>query len=221
MLELQEKLNFEAFGMARDAKVTKEGKVVNWKRCIYMECAELIDSFSWKHWKDINGGIDRANIEMEMVDIWHFLMSYLLSQKEKRSLVVLLSGAVEETSDVRLPKTWKPEDNKKIDAYLDEFENLMALALINNDSDEFIEHISEQFFICCSVVGLSLERLYRVYLTKNVLNKFRQEHGYKEGNYIKVWDGKEDNVVALEILQNEPDLDFEALYQALKSFYPK
>ena len=35
---------------------------------------------------------------------------------------------------------------------------------------------------------------------KNVLNKFRQDNGYKEGTYRKIWNGKEDNVVLSEIL---------------------
>jgi hypothetical protein len=28
---------------------------------------------------------------------------------------------------------------------------------------------------------------------KNVLNFFRQDNGYKEGTYVKNWDGREDN----------------------------
>ena len=37
-------------------------------------------------------------------------------------------------------------------------------------------------------------------LVKNVLNKFRQDNGYKTGEYSKVWFGKEDNVHLEEIL---------------------
>jgi hypothetical protein len=45
-----------------------------------METVEAIDSVSWKHWKDIKGGIDSDNFQVEIVDVWHFLMSYLLEQ---------------------------------------------------------------------------------------------------------------------------------------------
>jgi hypothetical protein len=42
--------------------------------------------------------------------------------------------------------------------------------------------------------------LYRSYVAKNVLNMFRQDHGYKRGDYIKVWDGQEDNEVLAELI---------------------
>ena len=40
---------------------------------------------------------------------------------------------------------------------------------------------------------MSFDELYVGYIGKNVLNFFRQDHGYKDGTYIKVWNGKEDN----------------------------
>jgi hypothetical protein len=56
------------------------------------------------------------------------------------------------------------------------------------------------------------------------LNFFRQDHGYKEGTYIKIWHGEEDNEV-LAILVNRLDAsaaDFQhQLYQALEAKYPK
>ena len=42
-------------------------------------------------------------------------------------------------------------------------------------------------------VNCSFDQLYRMYVGKNVLNFFRQDHGYKEGTYVKVWGGREDN----------------------------
>ena len=81
MFGLQNRLNDDTNGPKWRDGVTKHGKVINWKRCIVMETAELIDSFSWKHWKSIDGGIDIENIRIEMVDIWHFVMSYILRFK--------------------------------------------------------------------------------------------------------------------------------------------
>ena len=57
MLKLQQKLNDETNGLNWEEGYTKEGKLISWRRCIYMECAELIDSFSWKHWKNITSVI--------------------------------------------------------------------------------------------------------------------------------------------------------------------
>ena len=49
-------------------------------------------------------------------------------------------------------------------------------------------------------VDLTWSELYRQYVGKNTLNAFRQDHGDKQGTYVKVWDKKEDNVHLVEIL---------------------
>ncbi len=41
--------------------------------------------------------------------------------------------------------------------------------------------------------GLDFDSLYTAYVGKNVLNFFRQDHGYKDGTYVKNWAGREDN----------------------------
>ena len=70
-------------------------------------------------------------------------------------------------------------------------------------------------------LNMSNEDVYIAYITKNCLNKFRQDNGYKDGSYIKNWNGREDNVVAFEIA-NEwgPDEElFENLYLDLETYY--
>jgi hypothetical protein len=68
--------------------------------------------------------------------------------------------------------------------------------------------------------GLNLDALYKLYVGKNILNQFRQDHGYKEGNYIKLWNGSEDNVTMQKILDVEPEITPEVLYNKLKEAYP-
>jgi hypothetical protein len=55
-------------------------------------------------------------------------------------------------------------------------------------------------------------------VAKNVLNRFRQDNGYKEGSYQKTWNGKEDNVVMLELLDEKMPTPNE-LYEKLSSKY--
>ena len=71
------------------------------------------------------------------------------------------------------------------------------------------------------VPNLKLPELYELYIGKNILNKFRQNHGYKEGSYIKEWNGKEDNVVMQEILASRSNITPQVLYLALEIAYPK
>jgi hypothetical protein len=69
--------------------------------------------------------------------------------------------------------------------------------------------------------GLNIDTLYRLYIGKNILNKFRQDHGYKEGTYIKIWNGEEDNVTMQRILEENENISPDELYTALEKAYPK
>ena len=70
---------------------------------------------------------------------------------------------------------------------------------------------------------LDFDRLYRLYVGKNVLNFFRQDHGYKNGSYQKMWAGREDNEHLAEVLE---DLDItsetfaDQVYDGLSERYP-
>jgi len=70
---------------------------------------------------------------------------------------------------------------------------------------------------------MDFDQLYRTYVGKNVLNFFRQDHGYKDGSYVKTWHGREDNEHLAELLiaLDSNSADFrEAVYQGLKARYP-
>ena len=78
------------------------------------------------------------------------------------------------------------------------------------------------FTVLMEACDLSAEDLYRHYVGKNVLNFFRQDHGYQDGTYIKEWQGREDNEHLSELLES---LDAtaagfpEAVYEGLASRY--
>ncbi|MRI83093.1 MAG: dUTPase [Nitratiruptor sp.] len=220
MLMLQNELNTDTNGPQWRQGITKDGKVINWKRCIYMEGAELIDSFGWKHWKSIGKPPDMANIHLELVDIWHFLMSYLLAHNPIERVVEMVQEALQQRCDRTLPKEWGHEEDRHIDAYLEIFEELMALALVKSDSQPLQEELLATFVKACQSAHLDFSKLYRLYIGKNALNHFRQERGYKEGNYQKIWDGREDNQVLQEILDQNPQITYAQLLQELAKRYP-
>ncbi len=80
------------------------------------------------------------------------------------------------------------------------------------------------FYRLIQQANLSLTDLYRHYVGKNVLNRFRQDHGYKNGSYLKIWQGREDNEHLAEILVTI-DLQHtqvtEQIYQQLADRYSK
>jgi dimeric dUTPase (all-alpha-NTP-PPase superfamily) len=215
MFVLQKKLNDDTNGLNWELGINKFDKEINWLRCIHMEVAELIDSTPWKHWKNIKDGSDIENIHIELVDIWHFLMSYILQETNIPKAVSLVN-----THCIYEPV--KIEDIN-INSLVCESEKLsyISLAIQTGNMPEFsgVERFIDQFFRTCKIAGLSFTGLQKVYIGKNCLNKFRQDHGYKEGTYIKVWNGDEDNVAMMKILDATDDITFDEVYQALEEIY--
>ncbi len=218
MLQLQNQLNDATNGEEWVKGVTKNGKIINWRRCIYMECAEMIDSFSWKHWKNINQEPDWDNLQIEVVDVWHFIISLALENYSKKlkggveDLAINISMLESFASINKESRVFAPQDD-----VIEKVENLMRISLDKGDLD--LDGLMGEFFDLVLMSGLDLNTLYRLYVGKNILNQFRQDNGYKDGSYIKVWDGEEDNVVMKRIWEANGDIKPEVLYKELAKAY--
>ena len=218
MLQLQNQLNNATNGDDWTKGITKNAKEINWKRCIYMECAEMIDSFSWKHWKSINQEPDWANHQIEVVDVWHFIMSLAIenySQNLKGGIEDLAIMISELASFEKI--TTKKEHFASQNEVIAKVESLIRLAISLDDLD--VEALISEFFDLVVLSGLNLDSLYRLYVGKNILNQFRQDNGYKEGIYIKEWSGEEDNVVMKRIWEEKENLKPDTLYKELAKAY--
>jgi len=217
MLNMQNTLNEMTNGVDWKAGQTALGKVINWRRCIVMETAELIDSYPWKHWKSVDAEIDLDNVRVELVDIWHFLLSLSLEKYDEKQSTDLLTEAFSiSQKSAPLNEGLSVIDKVKI------HETLMRTALEKVQiSDAYLSALAVAFFQSCKVAELSFTELYQIYMAKNVLNKFRQDNGYKEGTYIKEWNGVEDNVVMFEIIDGLPEFSSQALYEGLQKTYQK
>lgn len=173
-----------------------------WYRAIWTECAELMDHYGWKWWKKQTPDLEQ--IRLEVVDIWHFGLS-----------IWLLEGGDTATLATQMLADWQNSPSDR-----DPREVIEALAL------DTLQHQRLHLGLFCELLALSsmtLDDLYRRYVGKNVLNFFRQDHGYKEGSYQKVWYGREDNEVLSDLLTQLDDTahDFpDQLYQALAEAYP-
>ena len=218
MLQLQNQLNDATNGEKWTDGITKNGKQINWKRCIYMECAEMIDSFSWKHWKNIAAEPDWANMQIEVVDVWHFIMSLAIEEYSRD-----LKGGIEDIalniSELESFEKINTHNNKfaSQDVVIQKVENMIRMSLSKDNFN--LENLMAEFFDLVLLSGLDLDSLYTLYIGKNILNQFRQDNGYKEGSYIKVWAGQEDNVVMQKVFKEQPDIKPEALYRELTKLY--
>lgn len=219
MLHLQQKLNDETNGKEWEKGVTKNGKIIDWKRCSYLECAELIESYPWKHWKNIDAKPDYANIKIEAVDIWHFIMSQALEDYKMQDL-----GSIETlAANINALPNFQTFHETILPTTKNHYEQIETVEVLMKTlfCEEPTENLLKAFIDVALQSGLNLDALYQLYVGKNILNKFRQNHGYKEGSYIKIWNGEEDNVKMQNILHNTADISPEALYEALEKAYPK
>lgn len=218
MLLLQQQLNDATNGENWENGVTKNGKVIDWRRCTFLECAELIESYPWKHWKNIDAEPDYANIKIEAVDIWHFIMSQALQDYKVESpgtietLAENIKGLPNYTEFTRDITPTSKNHYEQIQTV----ETLIRVVMCTEKTEAMIV----AFFEVAMQSGLNLDTLYNLYVGKNILNRFRQDHGYKTGTYIKAWNGEEDNVVMQRILDQNKEITPDALYDALKQHYP-
>ena len=207
MFVLQKQLNDETNGDVWIKGFTKENRQISWYRGIYMEVAEAIDSFNWKHWKNIDDQPDWDNIKVELVDIWHFIMSESIRINDQAY------------ANKHLELSAKGDFDS--DALVSLLENMLKLSVtssINPDINN-IRQITDLFFEIISHLGIDVENLYKRYVVKNQLNTFRQQNGYKDGSYIKNWGGVEDNVIAFEIMDKNPKISPEDLFNKLNHEY--
>jgi dimeric dUTPase (all-alpha-NTP-PPase superfamily) len=219
MLELQQQLNDATNGQGWEGGMTKNGKVIDWKRCTYLECAELIESYPWKHWKNIDARPDYANIQIEAVDIWHFIMSQGLEEYKRGDLgsIETLANNINSLSNFATFSGELKEHFKDYYEQISVVEELMKILFCGGST----EKLMEAFINVAMQSGLNLDTLYTLYVGKNILNQFRQDHGYKEGSYIKIWNGEEDNVTMQKILEENENVTPQELYKALEEAYPK
>ena len=195
MLEMQDAMNSKVNPDWRNAGS-------EWYRAIWTECAEMLDHYGWKWWKHQQPDMDQ--VKLEIVDIWHFAMSDLLIRGES-------TDEVAARIETELPRPVEAGDIRQ---------SIESLALVTLQTKS--AHVSE-FAGLMQCAGLEFDDLFRMYVGKNVLNFFRQDHGYKDGSYIKVWAGREDNEHLAEIMSSlDPDeAGFaDLVYQRLESAYP-
>ncbi len=218
MLQLQNQLNNATNGENWIEGVTKNDKEINWRRCIYMESAEMIDSFAWKHWKNIDAEPNWENLKIEVVDVWHFVMSLVMEFYHRE-----MRGGIEDIAiEISQMEGFFLIDNEEErfgtpKEVMHKVEDVMRDTLCQDRLDT--QKLLEDFFDLAHISGLNLTTLYKLYIGKNILNQFRQDNGYKEGNYIKSWDGEEDNVWMQRLLDENPDIKPDELYKELAKIY--
>lgn len=172
MLQLQGDMNTKVHSQWQEQEF-------EWYRAIWVECAELLDHYGWKWWKKQTPDVDQ--IALELVDIWHFGLSLLL-----------LKGDSVEAITAQVTKDFA--DPQPSGDFAADLEGFTEQTLATKDFD------IAGFARLMHGINMDFETLYIGYVGKNVLNFFRQDHGYKDGSYEKQWGGIEDNEYLVAIV---------------------
>ncbi len=198
MAELQDQINSKISHTWRD-----NGNA--WYRAIWIEAAEMMDHIHYKWWK--SGEMDIEQVQLELVDIFHFALSDMLEKNGSASTVAL-----------KLTEDWERFDGAGQDP-------LVAAEELARHTLQIKGFVAQPFFQSMQSVGMTLDTLFKLYVCKNILNSFRQDKGYKDPSvtYHKVIDGKEDNQHLMEIAAkiSPDDSDFQGkIYAGLEAIYP-
>jgi hypothetical protein len=208
MLSLQDSMN---------KKINPEwiGAGYGYLRAAMHELIEMQEHIGWKWWKKQVKDLPQA--QMELVDVWHFALS---------DIIIYFNGDIEKASVAICQELASNSDAIAFDGYNYNFKDQSLL-----DNIELLSGLCAArrfdvplFFFIASQAEMNTGDLYQQYVGKNILNFFRQDNGYKDGTYIKVWDGKEDNEHLVTIL-NSLDINAEnysdQVYKELEKIYPE
>ena len=174
-----------------------------WYRAAWVEAAELMDHVKYKWWKNVNDPIDQEQALLELVDIYHFLVSDLI---------------VHNISPAAITSTYNRLKNIVVK---DKEDQLLEIEYFVNSCTDSKMILPMDYCRMLVVLGFKLENVLKWYIGKNCLNIFRQANGYKDGSYVKIWDGKEDNVVLAEFVAPSETVDYDELYKFLTEQYSK
>lgn len=176
-----------------DASITHNGTYMPWLAGIgeVIEMCEHLSLIStWKKQPEA----DMKQAFMELVDVFAFAMSTLNEY-----------GQVD----------CEMEDKKMIaDFYLGETIRHLLFGLTQKGTCLPLFKIRD---ICNEFFNRSINDVFYYYMGKQTLTRFRQDNGYKNGTYIKMWGNKEDNEYLTAALEQNVNIDI--LYSHLEKTY--
>ncbi len=246
---LQDKLNKELAKRDDYASTLRveNGKFINYGNCILSESDEIRNSTPWKHWK-FSAAIDKENLNLEIADMLHFGPSIDLiadAFDEEKVCECSYLSLVNNISDLLEGIEYVIDGNDEIELtdlinIINHSINLNGVTLSmlfykmkysdNEITTDTIRSLTMEIMLLSifihqltfnTTIDEAIKTIYSTYIIKNTLNKFRNNNGYNTGEYIKIWDGDEDNMVAMSIMFEHNDYTPEELYNALVIEYAK
>ena len=223
ILGRQHNLNIMFCGAGYSKNVSeKTGKKIVFGKGLLDETLELMNSVSWKHW-DKGNKHDKHNMVTECIDAIHFLNAVFLQDvinvDYRKDLILDTVFAdrvvdkyqflLETRGGMLIPSSVK-NDSDDLDILIILLSKVATNSMhyrcknlygvienVPSDSrfiDDIIVAYAYVLYYLNVELGITPELMHKKYIIKNVLNKFRQNNGYKEGIYKKIWKIGEDNL---------------------------
>jgi dimeric dUTPase (all-alpha-NTP-PPase superfamily) len=168
MLGLQDKLNTQACKTSNWQYLPH----INWRLCILSEIGgEILTEHwdGWAHWRK-ETVFNPAGMFFDLIDVLHFAMSHYLQTR----VLYPTNDALVDWFQIQIPVT---DHNIKLSS---------AITGLGVGDPSAIGYYA-LLVKTAELLGFSETQIINFYFTKNVVNKFRQDYGYKEGRYTKKW----------------------------------
>lgn len=211
-------LQHEANSVMSDNWLLSDNSTIWYFRAGAQELSELVGHLGIKWWKNEHPTIELETSSweqavMELVDYIHFSISDVTrTYAENGSFdhaeiadVLTIQADVAETKQC----------NSRVEI-IGEVEKSIA-TILNCKTASWVHaiHIAD-------AMGLDGNDIFNMYMSKNLLNKFRTSNGQREGTYMKIWDGVEDNVYLVKYLNealSDDNLDIDTILGRLTATY--
>lgn len=185
----------------------------NYLRALRVEMTEAVCHIGFKWWKHEEPNYDQAFIEV--VDAIHFALSEYIKQNPDATHEEIAEKIVQSE---KLYDNWEREwERSDAESIIEWCEAIVGLTINTGCPTMLFSYL----FYLANLMGYSCREVAEAYLQKGVLNEFRQDNGYMDGTYEKVWFGLEDNECLRMITIDAPErsTDIEYLKQVLGKMY--
>jgi len=168
------------------------------------EMVELVSdsNVNYKWWKHHSGEVDKWNVKIEAIDILHFVLGIVITKSQElydKPLIELLENKELGHEKFNMDGVERLINNGNLNSTMF-FEFISALiqftALPERSGTSEFEFVSYVYGILNSLfvlLRMPSDEISAIYMAKVTLNEIRQSDGYKNGTYVKIQDGVEDN----------------------------
>lgn len=166
-------------------------------KAILVELGEYFEHTAYKWWKKQSA--DWAQANMELIDILHFAISDAVENAcqhgcNRQQAIDEVAGLIMQGTAANV----QVADGKDI-----------VVALAHDGDAQKPLRCGERLFATLMAALIQAygdaNTVYLTYIGKNALNNLRQLRGYRQGTYEKLWQGREDNEVMMELLAAHAD----------------